>query len=211
MKILNSISAKLTKPARNTAKLVVGGVVAAAGSEPLHAAIVVWDETPYSTSAASSSLPIEGYSSSLVVYLQPGFDDPINKTSSPANGQIGGGGGTSRLTTDMNLGDLIGPEASFYATVGASTGTLTTYWGFSLVSSGGTTLYGWLNGTFGGIGTFSASSFALKGYAYDDTGASIKVGATTAVPESSAATMALLAGSAAVWRRRRSRAVTPAA
>jgi hypothetical protein len=198
-------SNNITKSARNSAKLVIGGVVAAAGSESLQAAIVAWDGTPFAISGAQdTNIPIAGYGSSLHVMMQNG--DKKNSSSATIMFRDGAG-----LTIDgASLDETIGIATTFNTTAGyySNYNNGSGYWGFSL-PSGSTTLYGWMSGDFSGVNqSFATPSFNLTGYAYDDTGTSIKVGA---VPEPSAATMALLAGSAALWKRRRSREATAAA
>lgn len=198
-------SNNVTKSACNTAKLVVGGVIAAVGSESIDASVVVWDGTPFSiTGAQDTDIPIAGYGSSLHVMMQNG------DKKSPSLGTIMVRDGAGLTSSGAILGDTIGDGTTF-STVANSYSAYNNgsgYWGFSL-PSGSTTLYGWMSGDFNRVNEFFATpSFNLTGYAYDDTGASIKVGA---VPEPSAVTMALLAGSAAVWRRRRNREATAAA
>jgi hypothetical protein len=202
---MKTSSSALTKSARNTAKLVVGGVVAAAGSESINATIVAWDGTPFAISGAQDTdIPIAGYSSSLHVRMQNGGK------KNQSQGTIMWRGGAGMTINGANLDDMIGIETTFNTDEGqfSNYSTGEKYWGFSL-PSGSTTLYGWMSGSFSGVNEFFATpSFNLTGYAYDDTGTSIKVGA---VPEPSAATMALLAGSAALWKRRRTRETTAAA
>jgi hypothetical protein len=68
--------------------------------------------------------------------------------------------------------------------------------------------YGWLNLTASGINTMNTVTFTLNEWAYDNTGASIKVGQVSAVPEPSTYAMALAGlacGGSVVFRRRRAR------
>jgi len=51
--------------------------------------------------------------------------------------------------------------------------------------------YGWMNVTASGIDTLSTVTFTLNEWAYDNTGASIRVGQVSAVPEPSTYAMAL--------------------
>jgi hypothetical protein len=210
-------SAQLTQSARNsathTAKLLVGGVVAAAGSESVHAAVVAWNSTPFTVSGNTNTafIPIAGYSSYLHVNTANSSSSGGKFFPSVASINYSSGAG---LSAELNFDDTVGPDIYIAATGNGGRGISdgSQYWGFSL-PSGGTTLYGWVGATVSGVNSFTSEpTFDLTGYAYDDTGASIKVGAlTSSVPEPSALTMALLAGSAAVWRRRRSLGVTAAA
>jgi len=68
--------------------------------------------------------------------------------------------------------------------------------------------YGWMNVTASGIDTLSTVTFTLNEWAYDNTGASIRVGQVSAVPEPSTYAMAiagLACGGWQVFRRRRTR------
>ena len=105
------------------------------------------------------------------------------------------------LTPEAALHDVIGGENSFSTSfVDVPSGQH--YYGFSLTD--GSTAYGWLSVTNDpGFGTGTGT---VNEWAYDTTGASIEVGQITAIPEpatTAAVTAALLAGSAAVWKRRR--------
>lgn len=65
--------------------------------------------------------------------------------------------------------------------------------------------YGWMNVTASGINTLSTVTFTLNEWAYDNTGASIKVGQVSAVPEPSTCAMALAGlacGGYSLFRRR---------
>lgn len=97
-------------------------------------------------------------------------------------------------------GDLIGDTSAFQ--VSAFTGPLTApvYLGFKFEQEGDT-LYGWA--LFNMVDEYTGR---LYGFAYDDTGAAIAAGATSAVPEpASAATIAGLLGGAAALAARRKR------
>ena len=66
--------------------------------------------------------------------------------------------------------------------------------------------YGWMNVTASGINTLSTVTFTLNEWAYDNTGASIKVGQVSAVPEPATYAMALAGlacGGWQMWRRRK--------
>ena len=78
----------------------------------------------------------------------------------------------------------------------------TSYVGFQFNPSGSLTLYGWAEVTFT---TANQGSITVHRWAYDDSGAAIQVGATSAVPEPAAAAtgLGLLALGAAGLRRSR--------
>ncbi len=66
--------------------------------------------------------------------------------------------------------------------------------------------YGWMNVTASGINTLSTVTFTLNEWAYDNTGASIRVGQVSAVPEPSTYAIALAGvacGGFSIWRRQR--------
>ncbi|MEY3897612.1 MAG: hypothetical protein RLZZ214_3133 [Verrucomicrobiota bacterium] len=98
--------------------------------------------------------------------------------------------------------------------IGSSTPGWTSYSGLSNGTShfgisfnnGGTTDYGWLQVTASGFGDYdNTQSFTVNAYAYDNTGASIKVGATgdvSAVPEPSGQLALVALGCAGVLTRR---------
>jgi len=68
--------------------------------------------------------------------------------------------------------------------------------------------YGWMNVTASGINTLSTVTFTLNEWAYDNTGASIRVGQVSAVPEPSTCVMALAGlacGGYSLVRRRHAR------
>jgi|GEM_PF-1392452 len=76
------------------------------------------------------------------------------------------------------------------------------YFGFKFTGSNSTTEYGW--GTLLVTGTPVGQGFTIQNAYYDNTGASIMVGQTVAIPEpSSMALLALGATGLAAWRLRR--------
>jgi hypothetical protein len=193
----------LSKSARNvtatTAKLVAGGAIATVSSQSLNAALVVWDNTPFALSGdASSNIPIQGYNGVLNVQTAAKISNE-QKSSATLTGLSGAG-----IAFESANGTVDGMTA-FSSSLVLANGD--NYYGFSL-PTGSTPLYGWLSATTVNLVGPNLPTFTLTGYAYENTGASIQVGT---VPEPSAVTMALLAGSAAVWRRRRNREVTAAA
>lgn len=86
------------------------------------------------------------------------------------------------------------------------------------VLNGNTVYYGWMNVTASGIGTMGTVAFTLNAWAYERTGASIKVGETgvtsTPVPEIDSTTgssaLSLVAGAIAIVEKRRRSAVKAA-
>jgi hypothetical protein len=63
--------------------------------------------------------------------------------------------------------------------------------------------YGWMNVTVEGVETMDPISFTLNSWAYDNTGASIKVGQTASIPEPSAMALLGLGAMGLIARRRR--------
>ena len=83
-----------------------------------------------------------------------------------------------------------------------------TYIGFQFNPSGSQVLYGWANVTLTNGGSFG--TFTINSWAYDNTGASILTGQTSAVPEPATSAVglgALALGAAALRRRRQARAL----
>jgi hypothetical protein len=190
-------SKSLSKSARNTAKLVAGGAIATASSQTLNAAMVVWDGTPFTlTGDANDNIPIQGYNS--ILNVQTAAKNTSTKTNASAT--LIGLGGAGLAFEDS--GNTVDATTGFSSSLSLVDGEH--YYGFSL-PNGDTPLYGWLSATTANLnGTSSMPTFTLTGYAYDDTGAAI------VIPEPSAMTMALLAGSAVLWRRRNRAADTAA-
>ncbi len=113
------------------------------------------------------------------------------------------------LTSEVMSGDVISSESSFSNTLFVDVPSGQHHYGFSLTD--GSTVYGWISVTHDqGFGTGTGT---VNAWAYENTGESIQVGqipepATTA---SVTAAAALLAGSAAVWKRRRQKLAAIAA
>jgi hypothetical protein len=111
----------------------------------------------------------------------------------------------------LQAGSIVGPDQAFLYYDGptddsdVTAATLSSgesYYGFSFTD--GSTNYGWLKVSF------ESTTVSVLGWAYDTSGAAIAVGSTSAIPEASTTTLsmgaaALLAGSAAAWRRRKTR------
>jgi hypothetical protein len=117
-------------------------------------------------------------------------------------------------STGFTFGETIGPETIFLGTgpgtsnSAAPISTNNSYYGFSFID-GSTTVYGWMKFSFSAP-TLSTPTVSVLEWAYDESGAAITVGATNSVPEVATSSVitgaaALLAGSAAAWRRRRAR------
>jgi len=114
-----------------------------------------------------------------------------------ANASISNGAGFSSYANSL----FYNASLSYVASISSG---VSTYIGFQFNPSG-TVLFGWANVTLtngDGFGTF-----VINEWAYDDTGASIQTGATSAVPEPAtyAAGLGLLALGAAGLRRWRQR------
>lgn len=112
----------------------------------------------------------------------------------------------------LAFGSIVGPELGFLqftgqpgdtSVTGATLSAGESYYGFSFTD--GSTNYGWIQVSY------LSKTVTVLGWAYDTSGASIAVGATaSAIPEPATTTLAmgafaLLAGSAAAWRRRKAR------
>ncbi len=112
------------------------------------------------------------------------------------------------LTPEASLNDVISDGDTFSDTF-ADVPSGQHYYGFSLTD--GSTVYGWMSVT--NVPGFGTGTGTVNEWAYDTTGASIAVGQITAIPEpaTTAAVAALLAGSAAVWKRRRQKLSATAA
>ena len=122
------------------------------------------------------------------------------QTPSASRGILTGDPGSVILAS---LGDLIGNATpGWVQDRDLSNGT--SYFGISF-NNGGTTNYGWMQVTASGFGDYDGDqSITVNSYAYDDTGASIEVGATTsAVPETSTSFGLLALGAGGLLTRRR--------
>jgi hypothetical protein len=131
----------------------------------------------------------------------PGFMDLI--PANPSRMYLLGDPGSVTLAS---LGDAIGSATpNWVGDREVSNGT--SYFGIRF-DNGGTTNYGWMQVTASGFGDYDYDqSFTVNSYAYDNTGASIRVGATSevtsAVPEASTSLGLLALGAGGVLTRRR--------
>ena len=181
--------------------LATGLALTSAGS--LSAAIV-YNNTP----VTSGDFAVTPGSNDFSLYVDPGFynsgwgapGDPDYKPemSFPSTVQVTPLTGAA-MTGAVGFGEMIDGSDTFDSNGNSVTGTQ--YLGFSITE--GTTIYGWMSVTHNS-GTGSGSG-SVNEWAYDDSGMGILVGQTTAIPEpaTTAAAFALLAGSAAVLKRRR--------
>jgi hypothetical protein len=108
------------------------------------------------------------------------------------------------FATLANLDDVIDVSTAGWSYETDTLDNGTHYFGISFLN-GGTTNYGWMQLTSSGFGDTDAShSITVNAYAYDNTGASIRVGATTsAVPETSTSFGLLALGAGGLLTRRR--------
>jgi hypothetical protein len=187
----------------------------AAGSRlfrPLAAGLAVTSAGSLSAAVIHNNTPINGSQNFAVdagddftFSVYPGMIgmwDPATKMfmpGSPSSVSLDPINGAQISTSALSFGAQVDGSASFTEAGVAVTGTQ--YYGFSL--PGSTTLYGWLNVTH--VSGDGWGSGTVNEWAYDTTGAAIAVGQTTAAvpePASAAALAALVAGSAAMLRRR---------
>lgn len=185
---------------------------------PLAAGLAFSSAGALSAAIVHNDTPVNG---SHTFAVDPGddFQFQVNPGIAPNPWKFPSGFGSSISLTPINGALLTSSALAFGAEVGESSSFTsntasdyiggTHYYGFSL--TGGTTLYGWMSlthnyGTGNGTGSVNA-------WAYDTTGAAIMVGQTTAIPEPSSAAVAaaLIAGSAAMLRRRSRKLVALAA
>ncbi|MDH4444039.1 MAG: PEP-CTERM sorting domain-containing protein [Akkermansiaceae bacterium] len=182
---------------------VAAGLASFAGSAK--AAIVYSDIPMNSTNWAGKLWSIGGFTNIFNVGAYPGRLDDMSGMPGMGGGQPGsayiyGGGDTDAKFVESDFDDVIS-----MATTGLSSfNSLANgnyYRGFSF-NNNGTTDYGWLALSVSGVGEYGDTSVNILSYAYDNTGSSIKVGQTAAVPEPS--TYALFGiGVLALFARRR--------
>ncbi len=156
------------------------------------------------TGGTTAGWDINPYSASTLQWFTP---------SATTHGVVSGfpGGSSATLVDNLPLATLVSGLSAFGSNqVSEATGATAfllnsddNYVGFRFVNegAGGATNFGWMRIHLGA--SFTDAARAIIGYAYDNTGAGIPVGAV-AVPEpSSMALMSLGAAGLAVIRRRR--------
>jgi hypothetical protein len=122
--------------------------------------------------------------------------DPWGTTALRIWGNTSGGivanlGSSTTLTDNLPLGTSVGVSSVFtqspsaVETTGATSFVLSStanYIGFSFLNEGSSTVnYGWMQFSLGT--SYTGTDRAVLGWAYENTGAAINVGATAAVPE----------------------------
>ncbi len=149
----------------------------------------------------------------------PGWDLNLWGSSSlfawanTGGGVVTGLGGSSTAVDNLALGTVVNASLGSSSTPGALQGetgatafllnSTDNYIGFSFLNEAtGATNYGWMRLSLGA--TLNNPARSIIGYAFDNTGAGIAVGAISAVPEPASAVLALagLAG-LGLWRGRR--------
>jgi hypothetical protein len=181
--------------------------LAVASTAASGSAAVIYNNTPLSFTGGNNSYTSTGFSLdggtddfSAALFTgkdaSPYFTQPSTFSITPVNG--------NQVTTgELTFGDPINGTSSFGAgPFSVPIDGANHFVGFVL-NPGGAPLYGWLSVMH--IGGNGDGNGKVNSWAYDDSGAGITAGQTTAIPEpaSAAAVAALLAGSAAVWKRRR--------
>jgi hypothetical protein len=183
---------------------VAAGLASFAGSAK--AAIVYSDIPMNSTNWAGKLWSIGDFTNIFNVgaypgreAMMPGMPGPMGE-SQPGFAYIFGGGDTDAKFVESNFDDVISMTTTGLDGYN-SLDNGNYYRGFSF-NNNGTTDYGWMALSVSGVGGVGDTSVNILSYAYDNTGSSIKVGQTAAVPEPS--TCALLGmGALALFARRR--------
>ena len=187
---------------RGAAWLALALGLAAAGGTA-HAAVIYDSALGFTITGGATgvTIPLAGNSGPGIININAfdGFRDFDSRFSVNSRAQLVGDPGS--VTATVNLNDVIGSSMSGWTQI-REVDNGTYYFGISF-NNGGTTNYGWVQVTASGFGDLdNDQSFTVNSYAYDNTGASIRVGAITAVPEPSA--MALLGlGTVGLLARRR--------
>lgn len=174
--------------------------LAAAGKA--HAAVIYNSAPGITVMGSGQGITLTGNSGPGSFYgnAYPGLQNEFFEMISQA--QLGANYGNASVTF-ASLDDLIGSSTPGWTdSLELSNGT--SYFGISF-NNGGTTNYGWMEVIVSGFGDYDGDqSFTVNSYAYDDTGASIEVGATTsAVPETSTSFGLLALGAGGLLTRRR--------
>ncbi len=214
--------------------LPLGSAVAAlgvmGGARSASAAVIYFDPSPTTSSTSvpsdayvdiiggvSSNSPLPGYNFDLTHAVESGKPKPtkptINTNTGP-NFTVNAGGYVAKL----NAGYVISGSSNFQsggllaATYFGGSGPVasgpwappndgTGFVGFS-IEPASTPLYGWMRLTYDS----SSGNLTVADWAYEDSGNSIAAGATIPEPAETVMIAALLAGSAALFARRRRKA-----
>jgi hypothetical protein len=187
---------------RGAAWLALALGLAAAGGTAHAAVIYNSAQVVTITGQGYSVIPLTGNSGPgrITVMSYDGGEDFMGGWQSDVMVQ----GDPGSVTATVSLNDVIGSSTSGW-TGASQVPNGTHYFGISF-NNGGTTNYGWMQVTASGLGDYdSDQSFTVNSYAYDNTGASIRVGATTAVPEASSLGLLALGAGGLLIRRRTSR------
>ncbi len=199
---------------RGAAWLALALGIAAVGSTAQ--AAVIYNSAPgvTVTGGGYQVIPLTGNSGpgSMTITSYEGMSDYMMDMVWKSEALLNGDPGSNTLAS---LDDVIGSSTSGWnSETFLNNGT--SYFGIRF-DNGGTTNYGWMQVTASGLGDYNSDqSITVNSYAYDNTGASIKVGATTAapagggtsaVPEASTSLGLLALGAGGLFTRRRSKRV----
>jgi len=213
---LPSLSVQSSRTLRlgTTGTLILGAAGSAAAAN-LSNGTIVYTENP----GISAAQPAKKGEHNLVYFdiTDDGRNDFLIDSSSVLKGTLSTDPDALALMRlndgdPIAFGSLIGPETTFYPITEESGRTTTSgvmlpggasYYGFSFID-GSTTNYGWMHLSY------VSKTVNVLGWAYDTTGAPVIAGSITPIPEVSTTALstgafALLAGSAAAWRRRRTK------
>ncbi len=157
----------------------------------------------------ATSFSLEGLAGGDLNFVLGGFglsNDADQNATNPSFQPVRVGTSNTDVLENLGLGIEIGPTLSFSSGFGGSTNNFANFIsgekgfvGFSLILDDGndTVAYGWIEVTFQNDNTPGV----IHGWAYDDTGAPLEVGA---IPEPTQSMLLVLALAATAIRRRRS-------